>query len=286
MNAFTNAEWAPIFPQNRDDFSLAAEQSNSTVLGLAWSPPGLARFRRCVLAVLTSNLILSLWEPTGLKGQWTRVGIVNHALHSDPLNPTQETGLGLRRVNIRSFHWCLPLKAPSTSKGSASIHDSESRWGTHLLTVATDANEIALVRVRRSTGPETLRKAYHIDTISLHSLVPEGGHYPAVQSGSLLQDRLQSQARISSLSCGPWITALNDQDGGAHTVTTVVAAVYGTRLQFVRISFAFPHSESGKDGAIQHEPTVEMREHPLASSASRWAHHHIKAPVKWFYTVC
>lgn len=287
VNLFTNAEWGPIYPQNRDDFSLAAEQSNSTVIGLAWSPPGLARFRRSVLAVLTSNLILSLWVPMGLKRQWTRVGIVNHALHPDPLNPTQQTGQGLRKVNIRSFRWCLPLKAPSDSKDSTSMPDPESRWGIHLLTVATDANEVALIRVRRSIGMETMPKHYCIDKIALHTLEPEEGHFPAVRSGSLLQDRLQTQARISSLSCGPWLARSRSKKGGVQSVPAVVATIYGTRLKLLNINVELRRSTGGEDGTIQYEATASIGEHPLARLASsQWSHHHIKAPLEWFYTVC
>ncbi|KAK5677636.1 hypothetical protein LTS12_029448, partial [Elasticomyces elasticus] len=42
-NIFTSTEWPTLHPQDRGAFSIGAEQSLSTVVGLAWSPPGLAR---------------------------------------------------------------------------------------------------------------------------------------------------------------------------------------------------------------------------------------------------
>lgn len=282
VNTFTTAEWAPVYPQNRDDFSLAAEQSNSTVIALAWSPPGLARFRRSVLAVLTSGLVLSLWEPMGLQRQWTRVAIVNHALHPDPSNPTQQTGLGLRQVNIRSFHWCPSLKTPSASTDP--VLKPDSRWGTHLLMVATDASELVLMRVRRSTA-ENPQGRYQIDKMAVHPSGAEDGHYPAVQSGSLLHARLQLQARILSVSCGPWLVTSKPTKGGVHSVSAIVAVIYGTQLQLLKLVVE-EHRTSDASGATQCKITADIGEHPIARSGPEWSPHHMKGPLEWFYTVC
>ena len=59
---------------------MGEEQSTSQVIALEWSPPGLAKHRRSVLAVLTSNLLLSLWEATLNPAEascWKSVAIVN-----------------------------------------------------------------------------------------------------------------------------------------------------------------------------------------------------------------
>lgn len=284
VNNFTTAEWPPIHPQNRDDFSLAVEQSISTVIALAWSPPGLARFRRSVLAVLTSGLILSLWEPIGSKRQWTRVGIVNHALHPDPSNPTQQTGLGLRQVNIRSFQWCPSLQTPAVSSGPAPRPDPGSRWGIHLLIVATDANEVAVMRVRRSTVKNSSGH-YQIDRMSVYPLTKENGHYPAVGSGSLLHARLQLQARISSVSCGPWLVSSTSTEIGVHSVSAIVAAVHGTQLQLFNLAVEARRTSESSD-PFQYNMTAGVGEHAVATSAPNWSHHHIKGPLEWVYTVC
>lgn len=284
VNTFTTAEWAPIHPQNRDDFSLAAEQSNSSVIALAWSPPGLARFRRSVLAVLTSGLVLSLWEPMGLKRQWTRVGIVNHALHPDPSNPSQQTGLGLRQVNIRSFQWCPPPKTPPASTGPALRPDPESRWGIHLLMVATDASDLIMLRVRRTAADDSSWQ-YQIDKIAVHSLETEDGHFPAVQPGSLLHSRLQLQSRISSVSCGPWLVLPKPAKGGAHSASAIVAAVYGTRLQLLKLVVEV-HRTSDSGGTTQCKIIAAIGQHPVAKLVPDLSHHHMKGPLEWLYTVC
>lgn len=284
VSVFTTAEWPPIYPQNRDDFSLAAEQSTSTVIALAWSPPGLARFRRSVLAVLTSGLVLSLWEPMGLKRQWTRIAIVNHALYPDPSNPTPQKGMELRRVNIRSFQWCPSIKMPSASTGPAPRPDPEHRWGIHFLVVATDANELALMRIRRSTA-EGSSGHYQIEKMTVHPLETEDGQYPAVQSGSLLHARLQFQARILHVSCGPWLASSESAEVGAHSVRAIIAAIFGSRLQLLKLDIEARHA-SGSSGAAQYKITTEIDEHTVAMCAPKWSPYHVKGPIEWLYTVC
>lgn len=279
------AEWDAVPPQNRDNFSLGAEQAHITVLGIAWSPPGLAKFRRSVLAVLTSNLILSLWEPMGLKRQWTRVGIINHALHPDPSKPDQQTGQGFQKVNIRSFQWCSPLKVPSGSKVS-STHGAECRWGIHLLTVATDANEIVLLRVKNSARVDAMPKSYSVEKLAQYALEPQGGHFPMIQPGSLLQHRLQSQARILSLACGPWLSLPSEgKDGSIPFAVATVAMVYGTRLHFVRICMGLSRSNANGDEAGEYEVRGGIEEHTVMNYSRQWARHLFKTSLKWIYTV-
>ena len=77
---------------------IGEEQSNSHVLAVAWSPPGLAIHQRSVLAILTSNNVLSLWAShSNTKDQlsWKRVLTVNNAFKGRDC-----------RMQIRCMAWC------------------------------------------------------------------------------------------------------------------------------------------------------------------------------------
>src|SRR5262249_4305844 len=60
---FTAAERPQALPLGASSFSLGEETGGALAVAARWSPPGLAAHGRCALAVLTSNLALSLWAP-------------------------------------------------------------------------------------------------------------------------------------------------------------------------------------------------------------------------------
>ncbi|KAI2795299.1 hypothetical protein POX_a01905 [Penicillium oxalicum] len=222
VNLFTQAEWQNIQPQNRDDFSIGAEQSTSTVVGLAWSPPGLARFRRSVLAVLTSNLLLSLWESAGMPGQWNRVAVINHAFHLDPTAPA-------------------PLRLGP---------QAESRWGVHLLMVINDANEAVLLRIQRSAGGKDLSVPYSVQKLALYPFDNVQKHYPQSCPGSLLEKALQIKARALSVSCGPWLAvAEGEGDEDPFSATAMIAVSFGTRLRTFKALVTLQKSDQAESGS-------------------------------------
>ncbi|KAJ5769630.1 hypothetical protein N7520_004189 [Penicillium odoratum] len=279
VSVFTVAEWGMVYPQNRDDFSVAVEQSASSVIGLSWSPPGLARYRRSVLAIWTSNLILSIWEPVGINGQWARVSIVNHALHPSPGNSQELHGIDLRRSNIRSFHWCSPLQVPADGPESATA--PESRWGVQLLAVANDVNEVALLRVHRPTGLQASSDAYTITKLAVFPLDGAEKQFPMACSGSLLQSALQSKARVTSVKSGPWLSLPTSANGPAHSARTVVAAVYGTELRILQATVALGESDPELEVTPRYEAMVEVKAHPLLASNS-WSHR-MTGPLEWLH---
>ncbi|KAJ5083056.1 hypothetical protein N7532_012099 [Penicillium argentinense] len=284
VNNFTNAEWASIYPQNRDDFSLGAEQSMSTVIGLAWSPEGLARFRRSVLAVLTSNLILSLWEPVGPQAIWTRVAIANHALHPDPSAPGQLTGGQLRKANIRSFQWCPPLKIPGRPDGSNSAWQPESRWGVHLISVANDANEVILLKVCRFVCSPPSTWSYRVEKLASHQLNAETVRFSKISSESMLRKALELKARVLSVSTGPWLACPQSTEDNAHSVTAALATAYGQQLRLVKMAVVLRSSTDDQGDALKYQVSAELSDHPINQSSSRWAHCQVHSPLKWIYT--
>lgn len=130
-------ELAP-FPK----FSVGAELSASNVTALEWSPQGLAKYRRCALAVLTQNLVLSLWSAgTNPRNSvdWSRDCLVNHELETyvKSLPKKVQTGNERSLVQIKAFAWSPP----------AYLHAQGLGWGENFIAVANASNEILILWV-------------------------------------------------------------------------------------------------------------------------------------------
>ncbi|KAK5168985.1 uncharacterized protein LTR77_006294 [Saxophila tyrrhenica] len=129
------------------NFSVAEEQSHRTVQALAWSDPGIGKYGRSVLAVLSSNHILSLWECSGRlsnDADWKRSVIVNHALRKhyaslpNRKNETDKQYSERQQVSqrVRAFTWAAPPDKGQPSDKTASF-----------LAVSTEAEEIVVLKV-------------------------------------------------------------------------------------------------------------------------------------------
>lgn len=283
-NLFTASEWPVIYPQDRQTFSLGAEQSNSTIVGLEWSPPGLGRHRRCVLSVLTSNLMLSFYEPVGL-GKWTRVALVNDALKSyfEPL--IQEGGLRLRKLMIRSFSWCPPIKAPRSKKPSTpySVPNTETRWGVQLLAVTNDDNEVILLQTQRSRSEPNFSGFYGFKLLSVTALDELAGNYPMVHPGSVFSTTLRSRIKASNLSCGPWLSRTSGTQHNTYSVTSNVAVLYGTKLRAVKLDVTLTYENDTTESDSRLKTSAKITE--LAALSGVCHNRHFTGPFQWLYTV-
>ncbi|KAJ5169972.1 Transcription factor IIIC zinc-finger [Penicillium coprophilum] len=281
-NLFTNSEWPSYLPGNRDDFSVAADLSESNVVSLAWSPAGLGKYRRSVLAVLTSNLVLSLWEPIGLKKQWTRVAVVNHMFWPQ-LPPSQDPDShGFRKVYIRSFTWCESLKPSTPAAGSSFLHSHESRWGIPLLTVVNDLNEVMLVRVRRSDPTNSPSKPYDLQILALHCLKNMETKGGRVCSGSLFEKAIRERQRTTELSCGPWQISPSTSPGNFGCAVAMIAAVCGTQLRLMKLEVTIGSSLG--ETSQRYMLVSDLTEHPLDKLNEKWAYHNIAGPLRWLHT--
>lgn len=154
-NAFT-AEEVPLFdPLSFRNFSLGEELSSRQVQALKWSARGLGKYGRCVLAVLSSNHVLSIWENVSKPGSidaWSRVFIVNHALrvHYSDLKrfPEQtKTEFDERQAvaqRIRAFSWSPPV---FDHVGLSSERAPLTDHGHQFLAVSTENEDILLLRI-------------------------------------------------------------------------------------------------------------------------------------------
>lgn len=248
---------------------------------LAWSPAGVGKFRRSVLAVLTSNLLLSLWEAVGPQKQWTRVAIVNHELQPQLEDPGQSESLAFRKGCIRSFTWCEPLKASTLPADSSFLPAYESRWGIPLLTVVNDLNEILLIRPRRSELSEGSLCSHRFHVLAVHRLESGGVDNPHLCSGSLLENAFKERQRVSSASCGPW--QVSPLAGSSDCAVSMLALVCGTQLRLLNIQVTVGYSTL--DSLQPYHLPATFKEHHWSLSSEKLAYHNITGPLQWLHDV-
>jgi len=174
------------------------------VTWLAWSPPGLAKHKRSVLAVLTSNHVLSLWASNSdmaVPESWERVCLVNDAikaaLREEKFKSRFKSVSSLRLRRIRSAAWA-PLRdlvrfddsgymiakealqrhdAHSDRKGTLEISGADNHLSLpttqQLLAVANDCGSLYILKVcSPSTGTLNVWEAAVVEMY----FVPTHGH--------------------------------------------------------------------------------------------------------------
>ncbi len=216
VNLFTAREVPYVRPLGFDNFSIGEEQSLSNAVTLGWSPTGLAKHRRCALAVLTANHVLSIWasdaHPKDSRS-WKRVLVVNHGLQQyfENLDVLQEDVqdervLAKLRTRVRSFGWS---PNPRDATSSLKYRRSGAFWpgGLHFLAVANDNNEIVVLEVLspyNSLGSPRLEWSIKVCTHFNAS-------HPVVDYGvTSLPCVLSPRTYIEYLAWSPWVEAAHD----------------------------------------------------------------------------
>lgn len=217
VNVFATAESPLQDPARSAISSIGEEQATFTVAALSWSPPGLAKHGRCALAILTTNHVLSIWEPTRNPreaGAWKRVLVVNHALkryfekeaESEEQMDEFEAQERLRlRMRIRAFAWA-PHSGQATDSGLPSSGISLNRH--QFVAIGNDEGEIVVIRIcspydilsteRSGWRAEVI---HHFSSPSLSSATLEAKeHLPS----SLLSDYLAASNIVTDIVWSPW----------------------------------------------------------------------------------
>ena len=196
VNRFTVDEWPWQQPASFRDMSIGEEQALVTVSALAWSPCGLAKHRRSVLAVLTSNLLLSLWtsytDPTDPES-WERVMIVNHFLIPENVSTPQKQSRTSQR--IRSMAWA-PVHPEHAERQTPF---SPRKWGVFLMAITDDENGVYFVNfISPFTGAST---AWEIQTLVYKSIPPAA---QPNQRPSLLHLKMGEKRFVDRVSFDTW----------------------------------------------------------------------------------
>ena len=155
VSLFSTTELSFVKPLPFNVFSVGEEQSASGVVAIAWSQPGLAKHKRCALAVLTSNLVLSIWacdsNPT-IGSNWKRVLIINQHLERSLKRVNSANDQTRLRCRIRAFAWSESLLDHPSSGSEVNSFDFSKGRDTHLVALSNDANEIVVCEI---TSPYT-----------------------------------------------------------------------------------------------------------------------------------
>ncbi|KAF2853684.1 hypothetical protein T440DRAFT_496566 [Plenodomus tracheiphilus IPT5] len=255
-------EPAPI-----QSFSIGEEISNSAPTSIAWSSPGLAKHRRCALAVLTSNLILSIWSTEGKpqdESSWSRRLMVNdvlrkyHRTHvtepSHHVLPLDEEKVRLRS-RIRAFAWAPPL--PSHDR--ACVVGTHLSYGQHIVAVSNDDNQVAFITIHSPASTNGLSRRWSAEVLT-HVLVtpPSEGLFSCP---NVFEDMLEQQRHISNLGWSPWIF-----QNGQYQSVLVYSTNHNVRARVVRHvhgsielsdEVVYPNIELRFNGPMRWLPRVE-----------------------------
>ena len=248
ISKFTYDEWPWQEPASFQEMSIGEEQTRATVTALAWSPPGLAKHGRSVLAVLTSNLLLSLWasnsDPTDL-GSWERVSVVNKVLLSG----------SRRQQRIRSMAW-----APTSPQHVDRLTPSSGKkWEIPLLAVADDSSGLYFLKVSSPYNGQSL--AWDIEVLyreviavshlssdrpSLLNLAMNANHFIDRIEFGRWDDSIPVVYRISGIVCCSRLSVHEDS-----LARKQAADLAGSELLIVSLVAA-----SSKDASIPRLPII------------------------------
>jgi hypothetical protein len=197
-------------------YSIGEEISASIPVALSWSPPGIAKHRRCALAVLTTNLALSIWSSDGRpqdESSWDRRLIINDALEgyffnivrdgARLLSPESNESVRLRR-RVRAFTW-----APSMYDAQLSgTVGTQLSWGQPLIAVSNDDNEVIILAVNSPTSTLGMHESWSSEVLGCFSVTPDP--QSVVSDPVLFDEILQQQQIVSHISWSPWATVGED----------------------------------------------------------------------------
>lgn len=141
-------------PFTWNHFSIGEELSSRHVVSLDWSPPGVAKHRRCALAVLTSNHTLSIWECIGrpeLVSDWKRALIVNNVFQDHFLKSNNPDGVGavadserLKQLQrIRAFAWSPTLRDVAASDPLI----ANTTRGVQYIAVSNECGDVLILEI-------------------------------------------------------------------------------------------------------------------------------------------
>ncbi|KAK5064825.1 hypothetical protein LTR84_000659 [Exophiala bonariae] len=221
-NQFDLSEWPKQPLATIKLFSVGEELSDSHVAALAWSPPGLGLYRRSVLTILTSNLLLSIWETNGKLGEWNRTCIVNHFLQGHP--PPDEPSHARLEQRIRSFTW-LP----------ASEEFGTGQWSPHLLMTADDTYTISIHQVCKTT--DSVPRGWSFELLARYQMPIESVTPEDIRSMSSLRTALLTTSRTTRLESTEWTLDDRDDEKSSISASLKIRVSFGalTRKRYLSV---------------------------------------------------
>ncbi|KAI2486026.1 TFIIIC-delta multi-domain protein [Pyrenophora tritici-repentis] len=249
-------------PAPAQNYSVGEEISNNAPINIAWSPPGLAKHRRCGLAALTTGLILSIWSDEGRpqeESSWARRLIVNDALmqyfteyDEEPSHLTMRPKEQLRlRSRIRAFAWAPALPCPEP----AGVIGTRLLYGQHLIALSNDDNQLVIVLVESPTSTLGAEREWRAEVLTHDTLIPDSESI--FSQPIVLEDMIKQQRYISHIAWSPWIV----RGDWYHSVL-----VYATNEDVRAKVITYTHDSVGLGDEVVYAG-IEMRN---------------DGPMKWF----
>ncbi|QDS71860.1 hypothetical protein FKW77_010011 [Venturia effusa] len=228
--------------------SFGEEISVCEVVGLDWSPQGLAKHKRCALAVHTQNLVLSIWNPTAQPrslASWKRAIVFNRELQSyyinrhpeeayEPPDPKSDRLKRLQRV--RAFAWSQTASLATPTEGVNNV--ALDVRNEILMAVSNDNNEVIIFRM-----PSNL----HMSTSPMNASndqVTVVGHFSVLEGDIQLPDltwtfeeHMRYQSFVSKMAWSPWHSVKNGPS------MAVIVCATRSKLMFRRILIAIKFNE-------------------------------------------
>ena len=199
VSHFSEKEWPIVELASLSELSCGEEQSSASVCSLSWSPVALGPHKRSVLAVLTTNLLLSLWESSGVPGSWQRTSVVNN------LVATEESLSDRRKQRVRAFAW-LPALRVSTG----------SRRAQQYLVIVDDEDNISVLHLAKKIS-NTIAN-WQLKLVYSCQLTREKA--PAMKGKSNLQCALLTSP-ITQIQPGKW--QMMDGNGSSEPLSIVIS---------------------------------------------------------------
>ena len=222
---------------------------------IEWSPLGLGKHKSSVLAVLTSDNVLSIWECSGrpeVKGDWRRALIVNHSLGSISSKPASDEP-NIRSRRVRAFCW-----APMQFRMGHLPHKSD-----HYLAVADDNGTVAILRVRSpydilATDQSTWHASLGCSFRATTSAIGEN-----LRISYLTSTQSQRPQFVDQMSWSPWTFG---QDG---VLFSILAFTTSTRLHTTRIRY------------LPNQPTVRLDVEAPTRTSIPGMPDMVTGPIRW-----
>jgi hypothetical protein len=229
---FTQSEFPQRLPLGTPAFSLGEEISGALALSAVWSPPGLGAHARCVLAVHTTNLLLSIWAPrrppAGSSASWARLVVANHALEEAGVRRRRTKrgeGEGRRGERVRCFAW-----APLVGGGMRGVQEE-----VFLVAVANDEREVVVLEMRSPYSRMWDAGEWGVEVRARITVGEEERAEPGLEW--TFEDYVRCPNHVASMAWSPWVA------GDERSVVSLIACATAKGIEFVRAV----QSASGSD---------------------------------------
>lgn len=258
VNQFELSEWPMQTLATLNQFSIGEELSDSHIAALAWSPAGLGLYRRSVLAVLTSNLILSFWETNGKLGEWKRTCVVNH--YVDPDIPVENFHNARLKKRIRSFTWLPPIPWSDTAHRSL-----------QLLILADDTYCISIYAVWKTT--KSAYGHWSFELLARHQMHvgrDSSGGIGGIVPNSSLRATLLGTSPISKLESTEWSAGDGLGEESLRTAYLKIKVSFGviTQNRYLSVCIQNLAEESSGGSVLEHAIKVTIEASQTCESLS------------------